>query len=180
MTEKKVFVFKIAFKVRKSFWRRIEIRGDQTLGEFDRVIRTAFGLDMDHLSQFYPGKIRDSCGYGYIEPGGYGEGADPEINELGLDTGDTIEYVYDFGANVQHTITLEEVKDAEEGKEYPEITGKSKRRNHYCQSCKKENKKTVAVWICVDCTDMEGKMVYICDKCREKYHGDHYAEEIIY
>ena len=34
-----VYRFKVALKLRKRLWRRIEVKGAQTLGELDRIIR---------------------------------------------------------------------------------------------------------------------------------------------
>ena len=41
----KVYVFKVALKYTKGLWRRIEIKGSQTLGNFDSIIRIAFNYD---------------------------------------------------------------------------------------------------------------------------------------
>ena len=47
----KVYVFKVALKYRKGLWRRIEIKGDQTLADLDHIIRIAFNHDTwDHLT----------------------------------------------------------------------------------------------------------------------------------
>ena len=37
----KVYVFKVVLKYRKGLWRLIEIKGNQTLADFDRIIRIA-------------------------------------------------------------------------------------------------------------------------------------------
>jgi hypothetical protein len=84
-----VYVFKVALKHRKGAWRSIEIRGDQTLGDFDGAIRKTFGHDTwDHMSEFYSGQIWISEGFGEIMPGGGGSGADVLVDELGLSEGD--------------------------------------------------------------------------------------------
>lgn len=50
----KAYVFKVALMYRKGLWRRIEIKGGQTLGDFDHIIRDAFNNDtFDHLSEFF-------------------------------------------------------------------------------------------------------------------------------
>ena len=55
--EEIVFQFKVSRVGRREIWRKIEIRGDQTLGKLDRIIRISFDLDtFDHLSAFYVGK----------------------------------------------------------------------------------------------------------------------------
>lgn len=121
-----------------------------------------------------------SPGFGEIEPGGKGIGAKKKIDQLELIEGSTIEYVYDFGDDIQHVIKLEKIVDLEDGRKYPCITSKNKTRYRYCESCKKQGKKTVATWICIDCSEVEDKDVFLCEECLENEHFDHYAEEILY
>jgi len=176
-----VYVFKVALKHRKGLWRSIEISGDQTLGNFDDAIRKAFNHDTwDHMSEFFRGQIWNSEGFGEIEPGGGGSGADRRIDELGLSEGDKLEYVYDFGDEIQHVITLEKVVEPEGGVEYPRIVSRSKPRYRYCEICKGEGKKTVATWVCIECSEKEGRNVFLCEDCLTREHEDHYAEEILY
>ncbi len=102
----KVYAFKAAFKYRKGLWRRIEIEGGQTLADFDGIIREVFNHDTwDHLSEFYPEHTQGMSGFGEIEPHGGGSGAEVRIADLELFEGDKLEYVYDFGDNIQHVIT---------------------------------------------------------------------------
>ena len=110
MKKEMVYVFKAALKYRKGLWRRIEIKSNQTLGDFDHVIRKAFNHDIgDHLSEFFLGQVWRSEGFGEIDPSGSGSGAKKKINQLCLSDGDKIEYVYDFGDDIQHIITLEKI-----------------------------------------------------------------------
>ena len=177
----KVYVFKVALKYRKGLWRRVEIKGDQTLGDFDGAIRAAFNHDTwDHLSEFFRGRIWDSEGFGEIEPGGGGSGAGKQIDELGLSEGDKLEYVYDFGDEIQHTLMLEKVVELEEGAEYPRVVSENKPRYRYCVICKEEGKKTIATWVCIECSEKEGRDVFLCEDCMMREHEEHYAEEIVY
>jgi len=106
----KVYVFKVALKYRKGLWRRIEIKGDQTLADFDHIIRIAFDHDTwDHLSEFFMGEWSRG-GFGEIDPDGGGSGAEMRIEQLGLSEGDKLGYVYDFGDEIQHIITLEKIR----------------------------------------------------------------------
>jgi hypothetical protein len=179
--KEKIFVFKVALKYRKGLWRRIEIRGDQTLGTFDRIIRRAFNHDLgDHLSEFYAGRVWESRGFGEINPGGGGSGAQKKIYQLHLSEGDTMEYVYDFGDDIQHIITLEKMVEPVNDITYPHIVAQNKPRYKYCESCEKRGKKTVATWICIECTNEKRRKVLICEDCLEKEHEYHYAEEIVY
>ena len=177
----KVYAFKAAFKYREGLWRRIEIEGGQTLADFDGIMREAFNHDTwDHLSEFYPEHARGMNGFGEIEPHGGGTGAEVRIADLGLFEGDKLEYVYDFGDNIQHVITLEEIVGPESGVKYPRISAKSKTRKRYCVECKEMGKKTVATWICIECSEEAGEDICLCDDCLTSEHEDHDAEEIQY
>ena len=183
MEKIKVYVFKVAFRFRKGLWRRIEIKGNQTLADFDHIVREAFAHDQgDHLSEFYRKRKgrRHSEGFGIIEPGGGGVGAMVQIWQLGLRESDELEYVYDFGDNIQHIITLEKIKEIEKKVTYPRIIAKNKPRYRYCEECEEQGKKTVAQWICIECSDEEGRGVYLCDECATANHDDHWIEEIVY
>jgi hypothetical protein len=74
-------VLKVALKYRRGFWRRIEIKGNQMLGDLDYIIRDAFKHNtLDHLSEFFPkGTWRE--GFGEIYSGGGGSGARVKIDE---------------------------------------------------------------------------------------------------
>lgn len=176
----KVHLFKVALKYRKGLWRRIEIKGDQTLADFDHVIRNAFDHDtFDHLSEFFRERWPQG-GFGEIDPNGQGNGAKKRIGQLDLSEGDILGYVYDFGDEIQHIVTLETLGEPEEGIEYPRVISKNKPRYRYCEICKREGKKTIATWICIECPEEEGNVVRLCEDCVEKGHEDHYIDEILY
>ena len=175
-----MYVFKVALKYRKGLWRRIEIKGDQTLTDFDHIIRIAFNHDTwEHLSEFFMGEWSRG-GFGEIDPDGGGSGAEMRIEQLGLSEGDKLGYVYDFGDEIQHIVTLEKIVEPEEGAEYPRVISQNKPRYRYCERCKREGKKTIAAWICIECSEEKGREVLLCEDCLEKEHEGHYAEEILY
>ncbi len=181
MKKEKVYAFKAALKYRKRLWRRIEIKGNQTLGDFDYIIREAFNHDTwDHLSEFYSGRVWYSKGFGEIEPDGRGSGAKKQIDQLGLIEGNTMEYVYDFGDDIQHIITLEKIVEPEKETEYPRVVSKNKPKYRYCESCEEQMVKTIATWSCIECSDEEQREVLLCEDCLEKEHENHYADEILY
>lgn len=70
------------------------MKGDQTLGDLDSIMREAFNHDDYHLSEFFSGKVWKSEGFGEIEPDGSGAGAKKKIDELELVEDSTIEYVH--------------------------------------------------------------------------------------
>lgn len=137
MDNEKVYVFKTVSKHNQRLMCRIEIKGSQTLCDFDRVIRNAFNHDKeDHLSVFYNGRVWQSECLGDIDPDGNGKNADKAVEKIGLVKGDKIEYVYDFGDDIQHLITLETITEPVEDVKYPRIT--SYNRSKQSNSEKKE------------------------------------------
>ncbi len=122
------------FKVRRGRRGRIkhfELLGNQTLGDFDAILRNAFNLDpFDHLSGFWIAGERGlpDLELGTIEPFGGGDAADILIGFLDLEVGDMLKYVYDFGDWIEYTITLEAITDREEGVEYPRVIEPPRRK----------------------------------------------------
>ncbi|UCE38531.1 MAG: hypothetical protein JSW00_04690 [Thermoplasmata archaeon] len=177
----KVYEFKAAFKRRKGLWRRIQIKDDQTLKDFDSIMRKAFNHDKDdHLSEFFPGRAWRSKGFGEIDPTGKGKGSKLRIKTLGLSEGDKLEYVYDFGDDIQHIITFEKMVEPKKGTSYPRIIAKNKPKYNYCEACNKQGKKTKATWVCIECTNEREKALFLCDDCLIKEHEEHYADELTY
>lgn len=182
-----VYGFKAAIKRRKGLWRLIEIQGRQTLEDLDGVLREAFGHDRsDHLSGFWKlirrgqSKRFREIRLGDIEPFGGGSGAHLRIAELELQVGSKLKYVYDFGDWIEHEIALETIESPRAGVKYPRISGQNKPRHKYCEHCRDEGRKTVATYICIECSNDEQRAILICEDCLDKYHEDHYADEIIY
>lgn len=182
-----VYSFKAALKYRKGLWRLIEIQGKQTLADFDAILRGVFKHDTsDHLSGFWK-SIRRGKGNRYreidlgnINPFQSGGAADLTIAGLGLQVGDKLKYVYDFGDWVEHEITLETVEPSQARIKYPLISEQNKPRYKYCEHCKDEGRKEVATYICIECSDDEQRQVLVCEDCLDEHHEDHYIDEVIY
>ncbi|MEJ2557134.1 MAG: hypothetical protein P8186_13075 [Anaerolineae bacterium] len=182
-----VYRFKAALWHRAGLWRRIETQGKQTLADFDHILRRAFEHDMsDHLGGFWK-RVRRGTGkrfrevdLGDIDPFGGGSGADSHVAGLGLNPGDELKYVYDFGDWIEHRISLEKVVEPEAKAKYPRIVGQNKPRYRYCQSCQAKGRQTVASWICIECSNEQQEEVLVCRDCLLDEHEDHYAEEILY
>jgi hypothetical protein len=184
---RQVYRFKVALWHNKRLWRRIEIQGGQSLGEFDDILRTAFVHDhFDHLSGFWKlvrrGQSRRfrEVDLGDMNPYEGGEAADIQIASLSLFPGDALKYVYDFGDWIQHRLELESIGEPEENASYPRITGQNKPRYQDCQVCKDEGRKAVATWVCYSCSNKEQKDILLCETCLEAHDEDHYLEEILY
>lgn len=176
-----LYTFKVTCKYKTKIWRRIEIPGKQTLGDFDIIIREAFEYDKwDHLSEFFPGRAWACRGFGEIEPGGKSRGTKKKIEEIQLVKGDIIEYIYDFGDDLGHKIKLEKISVVEKSEDWPRVIGRNKPKYQFCEECMKEDRKTVATWICLECSDKEQRDVLLCEDCLMKKHEEHYAEKILY
>jgi hypothetical protein len=124
--------------------------------------------------------VWQSEGLGEIYPGGAGSGAEKRIDSLGLSEGDKLQYVYDFGDDIQHIITLEKIMEVEETVKYPRAVSRNKPKYSYCEVCEKLGKRTIATWICVECSNEAQQEVLVCEDCLMKEHEDHYAEEVLY
>jgi len=182
-----VYIFKAMFKFRTSIWRIIEIQGSQTLAQFDKILRKAFNHDSsDHLGGFWKMVRRGQTNrsreieLGDVEPFGGGTGAKLKIAEIGLNVGDKLKYVYDFGDWVEHEILLEAIEPPKAKTKYPSILEQNKPKSYYCEDCKADGKNTIAVYFCVTCSDEEQRRIFVCEECSDKEHEDHYIDEITY
>jgi hypothetical protein len=84
--------------------RTIEMRGDQTLAHLSLVLGAAFGWWMDdHLYAFWPDGQFWSRGDSYLHPyeldegGKKGRSAEVPIDDVALESGQKIAYIFDFG-----------------------------------------------------------------------------------
>ena len=91
-----------------------------------------------------------------------------------------MEYVYDFGDDIQHVITLEKIKESEIRCQTPCIIVKSRTRLKYCKQCKNGGKKVKAKWQCMECLKTTGELIYSCDDCHERDHEEHCTKKIVY
>ncbi|MGA2035325.1 MAG: plasmid pRiA4b ORF-3 family protein [Thermoguttaceae bacterium] len=143
-----VFILKVALAGRKSVWRRIALRGEQTLDNLHETIFNAFDRDDEHLYSFYfprPGtkgraRLRDAveyaCPFSCKDAGPFSDDVLPSaaktaVSSLGLKPGQVFLYLFDFGDNWLHEITVEQT-DVPAGKgKYPRVVekhGKSPRQ----------------------------------------------------
>jgi hypothetical protein len=104
----------------------IEAQGNNTLGDLDTVMREAFGRDpLDHLSEFTlitprgKGKQPRIKPFGAMDPLGEYAACQVRLAGLGLEPGAQLEYVYDFGDNLEHALLLEAIEEPEAKAKYP-------------------------------------------------------------
>lgn len=104
--------------IRPPVWRRVQVPSTITLGELHLVIQAAFGWWDYHLHEFEINGIR----YGTDDGEGWGDPPKDEHRaklERLAPVGGKIGYVYDFGDNWKHTITVEKVLPADPRATYP-------------------------------------------------------------
>ena len=151
------------------------------------MLRETFQHDQsDHLGGFWK-RVRRGAGrrfreieLGDIDPLGEGSGADQHLAGLGLTPGDELKYVYDFGDWIEHRLILEEIAEPEARVRYPRIVAQNKPRYQYCQTCQEKGRKTVATWMCVECSNAPAQQVLVCEQCLTDEHEEHYADEVVY
>lgn len=132
------YVVKVALAADKKIWRRIAIRSDQTLDDLHAAIFDAFERFDEHLYSFYlapPGAkgraaLRDAEEYAspLMAEGPTGFGDDEvwdasltTVGSLGLTKGRELLYLFDFGDEWWHQMTVEQT-DGDPGRgKYPRM-----------------------------------------------------------
>jgi hypothetical protein len=98
-------------------WRRFEVGEDIYLGHLHEVLQEVMGWEHSHMHHFRIGKTL----YGEV----HDEMAETEdewatrLNRVVRRTGTKFEYLYDFGDDWLHEITLEQVLEARGNARYP-------------------------------------------------------------
>jgi hypothetical protein len=137
---KSVFVFKVALADRKSIWRRIAICADQTLDDLHEAIYDAFDRDDEHLYSFYfprPGAkkvirnlMREAAEYASPGMCEYdGPFSDPDVpnaaktklGSLKLKPKQVFFFLFDYGDEWWHEITVEKTDAPQETGKYPRV-----------------------------------------------------------
>ena len=126
-----VYVVNVALSGDKRIWRRIAIRSDQTLHDLYKTIYKAFDRYDQHLYSFYVARPGQTIGCGwrklreaaeYTHPYNAAEpnpltgrrlpnAAKKPIGALKLKAGQVFVYLFDFGDEWWHEITVEQIDD---------------------------------------------------------------------
>lgn len=109
-------------------WRKVLVPTTFTFEHFHLVIQAAFGWGNYHLYQFSP------SGYGSSPEIGVPDGSDwsgeivnskkIKLSDIFTTKGQKFIYIYDFGDDWIHTITLEDIKEVEPSKKAELLAGK--------------------------------------------------------
>ncbi|PWJ60677.1 pRiA4b ORF-3-like protein [Dyadobacter jejuensis] len=122
------FQFKIQLKnvSKPTVWRKVTVPEEYTFEQFHEVIQVAFGWDMYHLFQFNPvGRGRTELVIGMVDEDfdDFGEekldASETVLSDVFEDEGQKYLYLYDFGDDWEHQITLEAIID--DGAETPTL-----------------------------------------------------------
>jgi hypothetical protein len=139
LAELKVFILKVALKGSRHISRKVAIRGDQTLDDLHKAIFGAFDRHDEHLYSFYmatskgasrkrfldapchthPACFEGSCDM--FETKSF-NAAHTRVGDLKLKPKMTFEYLFDFGDEWWHEITVECLEDVRIGDKYPRVT----------------------------------------------------------
>ncbi len=137
-----LYVFKVKLADAKRVWRRIEVRGSQTLDHLHQAIFKAFDRFDAHLYSFYvppadaKGRARVTEAVEYTHPYCLEESpfgpvdnirnaAETRVDALGLVPGQKFDYLFDFGDSWEHEIVVEKTNGVPApGTRYPRVTEK--------------------------------------------------------
>lgn len=112
-------------------WRVVEIRGNQTLHQLHRAIFKAFGRWEHHLYSFYLSANRRDHTQEYAspdffeaeewEPDAPRDAGSAKLDSLGLAAGARFWYVFDYGDDWEHRVTVLSISDETPMGRYPRI-----------------------------------------------------------
>ena len=111
------YLFKIQIQgVNPPIWRRLLVPENITFSKFHNIIQVAFGWENDHAYEFSPSGWDSSPSIGSQFEKYFGDGAEMDSNKLKLSDifkteKQTFTYIYDFGDEWVHDITLEKIVD---------------------------------------------------------------------
>src|SRR5262249_5022445 len=121
-----IYQIRVTLKDSKpSIWRRIQVQGDETLGELHAIIQMAMGWANSHLHHFIVGKSPNLRFIGAPAPYEGDDLMDEEnedeivISQVLSATKTKIAYEYDFGDSWEHEVVFEKIVGAEARAHYP-------------------------------------------------------------
>jgi hypothetical protein len=116
-TESEVYIFRATLVGVRGVSRKLAVRGDGTLEDLHGLLQTAYDWDDDHLYAFWPsGKFWDrEPGAGFGRPGFCRDSGDRSarirLDRLGLEAGQTVAYLFDFGDEWRVRLKLVDIRE---------------------------------------------------------------------
>jgi hypothetical protein len=126
---KEIFVFHIRLaEITPPIWRRLEIRAEQTFWHLHCAIQSAMPWDDKHLHEFkFPAGDQQILigipNYEEFDEGTVMASWETSLQDWFVGVPARCEYVYDFGDDWTHRVTLESRRPAESPGRYPRCTG---------------------------------------------------------
>jgi len=115
-----VFAFKVKLYYNKRVWKKIEIKGTQTLDDLHESILSAFEMDYGHLYSFFMSNRAWDSKTEYCHPRAEGRSAENAlIGNLDLDIKQKFMYLYDYGDELKFEVELVDIKEPEKDVKYP-------------------------------------------------------------
>lgn len=120
----RAYVLKASLAGFRGVSRTVAVRGDQTLDDLHLILQVAFGWANDHLYGFWlSGRFWDRDAVMYtppFEPDPDDRPTDTRLDDLGLEAGQKIAYVFDFGDEWRVRLSVSGIVPADGGT-YPRI-----------------------------------------------------------
>ena len=120
MSERQAYVFEAKLVGHRGVSRTFALAGDQTLELLHVLLRGGFGWEEDHLYSFWlDGEFWGDPASEYTAPFEPEEGAqtaDVPLDGLGLEPGQTIAYIFDFGDEWRVDLRVADIRPAGEEK----------------------------------------------------------------
>jgi hypothetical protein len=122
---KQTYIFRAKLEGFRGVSRDVAVRGDQRLTHLHDVLREAFEWEDDHLYSFWlSGRFWDRDGSEYTCPfeiEAPARSAATRLDRLGLEAGQRIAYLFDFGDEWRVKLTLREIRPAADGEPLPRV-----------------------------------------------------------
>jgi hypothetical protein len=117
------YLFKIQIQgiTKPPVWRKVLVPDNFTFSRFHRIIQVAFGWSDDHKYEFSPSGWGSSPSIGSQYEKYFGDGAELDSEKVKLSDifkkeNQHFVYIYDFGDEWRHKITLEKITNEKPGK----------------------------------------------------------------
>jgi len=111
------YLFKIQIQgINPPVWRRLLVPEHLTFSKFHNIIQVAFGWENDHVYEFSPSGWDSSPTIGsqfekYFDDGAEMDSDKVKLSDIFKKEKQTFTYIYDFGDEWVHQITLEKITD---------------------------------------------------------------------